>query len=166
MTTKKTGSLLGNIMRSREQAAAEPSVPPASIVTLQSADLSKTAPPTSKPVSPAASAGTVAMRLLEEGGDSKPEASTPAVPPQVPVGKGTPAPLVPSAPELKPHRVKKSYSIKASNVEALELLAWFMDKPDSQVVDQALDLLVQTMGKELDQAAGLKAARSGHRAAV
>jgi hypothetical protein len=106
------------------------------------------------------------MRLLEESGGPKPEASTPAVAPTIPVGKGTAAPVGPSAPELKPHRVKKSYSIKASNVEALELLAWFMDKPDSQVVDQALDLLVQTMGKDLGQAAALKAARSGHRAAV
>ena len=86
--------------------------------------------------------------------------------PANPAGKGTASPAAQSTPVLKPHRVKKSYSIKASNVEALELLAWFLDKPDSQVVDQALDLLVQAMGSELEQAAALKAARSGHRAAV
>lgn len=160
MTTKKSGSLLGSIMRSREQTPEEPAAAP------RPAELPKAAAPAPKPAPQPAPAPGASIRLLEEVGGPKPEP-----PPMVPTaghpaGKGTAAPAAPSTPQLKPHRLKKSYSIKASNVEALELLAWFMDKPDSQVVDQALDLLVQTMGTELEQAAALKAARSGHRAAV
>ncbi|HLY73340.1 MAG TPA: hypothetical protein VKU80_04410 [Planctomycetota bacterium] len=163
MTMKKSGSLLGSIMRSREQAPEEPAAPLAAAP--RSAEPLKAAPPAPKPAPQPAPAPGASIRLLAEVEGPKPEPPT-MVPPGNSAGKGTAVPAAPSTPELKPHRLKKSYSIKASNVEALELLAWFMDKPDSQVVDQALDLLVQTMGRELEQAAALKAARSGHRAAV
>lgn len=164
MTTKKSGSLLGSIMRSREQVPEAPAAPPAA--TPRPAEPPKAAAPAPRPAPQPAPPSAAPIRLLEEVGGPKPEPPSMAVMSGSSVGKGTPAPAAPSAPELKPHRVKKSYSIKASNVEALELLAWFMDKPDSQVVDQALDLLVQAMRSELEQAAALKAARSGHRAAV
>lgn len=160
MTTKKSGSLLGSIMRSREQAPEDPAPAPRPV------ELPKVATPAPRPAPQAAPAPVAPIRLIE--GDGGPKSEPPTIAPTSgnPAGKGTAAPAAPSIPQLKPHRLKKSYSIKASNVEALELLAWFMDKPDSQVVDQALDLLVQAMGSELEQAVALKAARSGQRAAV
>jgi hypothetical protein len=167
MAMKKSGSLLGSIMRSRDQVAAEPATPPpAPAAAPLLAEPPKAAAPAPTPAAPSASVAAAPMRLLEEAASPKPEPPSMTRTLAVPVGKGTPSSVAPSAPQLKPHRVKKSYSIKASNVEALELLAWYQDKPDSQVVDQALDLLVQTMAHDLLAAEKLRAAKADRRTAI
>jgi len=156
---KKTGSLLSRIMLSRDQAAAEEEATPAPAAPIV-VKAPQPAPVPAKPSGPPAGP----MHLIEVA--AKPSAE--------PASSGAPTPEVgkrgdaerPSAQLPKPHKVKKSYSIKSTNLEAIELLAWFWDKPDSQVVDQALDLLVQSMGKEVTAAMELRSAKLKQRPAV
>lgn len=156
-TVKKTGSLLSRIMQSRDQAATEGDAPaPAVVKAPQPAPV-----PAKPPVPPAGGP----MHLVETGAKSSTEPAGSGAP-TLEVGKGGEGDRGQATQLAKPHKVKKSYSIKSTNLEAIELLAWFWDKPDSQVVDQALDLLVQTMGKEVTSAMELHSAKLKQRTAV
>ncbi|MCI0656545.1 MAG: hypothetical protein L0170_05680, partial [Acidobacteria bacterium] len=74
MSMKKSGSLLGSIMRSREQAAAEPATPPPGPAAApQPAEPPKVAAPAPRPAPPAAPVVAAPMRLVEEAGDPRPE---------------------------------------------------------------------------------------------
>lgn len=160
-TVKKTGSLLSRIMQSRDQAAAEGEATPAPAAPA----IVKAPQPAPIPARPPGPPAGGPMHLVGAGAKSSTQLEEPGTPtPEV--GKGGEAEEGHAAQLAKPHKVKKSYSIKSTNLEAIELLAWFWDKPDSQVVDQALDLLVQTMAKEVTSAMELRAAKLKQRAAV
>lgn len=157
---KKTGSLLSRIMLSRDQAAAEEEATPAPAAPIV-VKAPQPAPVPAKPPGPPAGP----MHLVGAAAKPSTELAEPGAPTPK-VGKGGDAEGRPSAQLPRPHKVKKSYSIKSTNLEAIELLAWFWDKPDSQVVDQALDLLVQSMGKEVTAAMELRSAKLKQRPAV
>jgi hypothetical protein len=160
-TTKKTGSLLSKIMQSRDQAAAEEEATPGSAAPA----VFRPPQPAPVPAKPPGPPSGGPMHLVDVGGKPSIDPAGPGTS-TTHVGKGGDGDGTHAVQLAKPNKVKKSYSIKSTNLEAIELLAWFWDKPDSQVVDQALDLLVQTMGKEITSAMELRSTKLKQRAAI